>query len=279
MTNASFDYNDWADKIFTYINGKMTPADSTEFEAQMAQIPELQDAVDFDIMLKKQAQEHFYQEYINANWDDIMGNAPSDNVDNKTKGKDAKDIKAAFNTAKYPLSIKGILGGLSVLILLVSVYFMYQNQAKKTKLSHIESLQDIWFAPISFETDNLNDTVKSLYRNGLYEQAELIFVETDTFINKNEPVGAYGLYRAINALTIKPPKTDLAFEILKTRYALGELSFKSEVTKWFLIKVYLQKKDYTKARLMLKEMTPEEIKKIPNAEQYSREILDLLKDL
>lgn len=280
MTNSSFNYNDWADKICAYISSKMTDIDRQEFEVQMAQIPELQEAVDFDTLLKKQAQEHFYEEYINTNWDDIMSDVSSENTDNKTPEKPTTNIDTPpTNPVKPPLSIKGILGGLGVLALLVSAYFIYQNQAKNAKLSRIEQLQDVWFAPITFENDNIQEKATDMFKNGLYEQAETVFFEADTIKNKNDDVGAYGLYRAMNALTIKPPKSDLAFKILEKRYNKGNLPFKPEVTKWFLIKVYLQKKDYANAQLMLEKMTQEDLSKIPNAKQYSSEILDLLKDL
>ena len=82
-------------------------------------------------------------------------------------------------------------------------------------------------------------------------EAETLFTQNETKQVNN--FGPRGLYRAINALMIKPPKTDMAIGILETRYE-DKNTFRYDAVEWYLAMAYLQKEDYKKAKSILENM-------------------------
>ena len=276
MTTPPFNYDDWEDKIIAYVSGKMADADRQKFESQMAEMPELQEAVAFDALMKKQADNHFMTQYFNTNWDDIVKDIiPEEAETAKEREAEALNSEAQplATSPKYPLSIKAILGGLGIVLLAFVGYFMYQNQVKPSKETRIENAMQTLFPPLPFDAEgtNLIDEAIDLYRVNKFEEAEVLFAQKDSTMRKNED-DAYGLYRAVNALMLRPPKTDIAYQILRNRYSFGGNSFKSNDVEWYLVLAYLQKKDYDNAKKILRNITNQTYE--PNA----RKILNILEE-
>lgn len=267
MNTSSFNYEDWEERIIAYLNNKMIDADRQLFEASMSEIPELQEAVEFDAMLKSQADEHFLTEYVKANWEDIIGDNPSkDNVKEPDCIPDSD-----FSKSPTPLSTKGILNGLGIIIVVVSVlFFVYQYFSKPSLEKRLEEVMTEFFPPLQVDrTTDLNDEALNLYSKGNYKDAEQLFLKSDKS-NRNED-GAYGLYRAINALMINPPNTIIALDILKKRKKAGDYTFNEEAVSWYLVLAHLKQKDYENAKIVLRD--------IPTTSEYFGNALKLLKIL
>lgn len=267
MNTPSFNYEDWEERIIAYLNNKMTDADLQAFEKSMAEMPELQEAVEFDAMLKSQADEHFLTEYVKANWEDIMGDTLQNDITQQPKVKPNLDLTKSPN----PLSIKAFLKGLGIIVVVASVlFFAYQYFSKPSLEKRLEEVMTDFFPPLEVErTTDLNDEALKLYSKGNYKDAEQLFLKTDSS-TRNED-GAYGLYRAINALMINPPNTAIALDILKKRKQAGDYTFNDNAVPWYLVLAYLKRKDYENAKVVLRD--------IPTTSEYSDNAVKLLKIL
>jgi Tfp pilus assembly protein PilE len=276
MAIPSFNYDDWQDKIFAYINKKMSDSDRQAFEVQMNENAELREAVTFDMILNEEAEIHFLAEYAQANWSHELTDASSDNKNEGENTSESTPNQAITpkSVTTYPLSIKAILGILAVVVILGFGYFIYKSRLNQAKITELERIEQTLFPHIVIDATTAKDTAISLYNSKQFEAAERFFIQQD-MTNKNEN-GAYGLSRALNALFLDDKsKTDLALKILKPRYEAGDTKFEYEIIEWYLVKAYLQKGDYEAAKEIVKKIA----KKIDTKTKYvsdAREILSVL---
>jgi hypothetical protein len=258
MTSSSFNYEDWQEKILAYINKKMDESERETFERNMAQTPELREAVEFDSMLKHKAQTHFLEKYMEANWDDLMKEAFSDEKSEDTSNQEPSQSIPPKTTNSYPLSIKWLLGILTTVAIITSFYFYYQYQQKQEILALIGTYEKDFFPHLNYTERNYPDNAINEYDKGkedktYYLKAEKLFEQEDKIPQKIEnPI--YSIYRSVNALMLPIPKTDLAISILEKRHNSGNEAYKSAAVMWYLVKGYLQKKEYSKAKLMLEKI-------------------------
>jgi hypothetical protein len=250
MTTDNFDYDEWEDRISAYLSDKMTDADRIEFERNMSISNDLKEAVAFDMAIKKRANEYHLFEHIKPHLDDFV-------KENALK----EDTKTDENTKppqnKYPLSIKLFLNGLGLVLLIIISYWAFNNYQKSENQKYLMAK---WLdnAPLAYENTNLqqyqtgSDSLAIIaYKAKQYEEAEKLFMQNDT--KQINDFGPRGLYRAINALMIKPPKTDLAIDILMVRYE-NKNTFRYDAVEWYLAMAYLQKEDYKKAKNILENI-------------------------
>jgi tetratricopeptide (TPR) repeat protein len=280
MTTSPFNYDDWDEQISAYLSGKMTEVTRQKFESDMAQIPELKEAVKLDALLKKQGDKQLFTAYIKANWDDLMADTPLKDANKKAVDNTVKHPEKPANNT--PLSIKGFLWAFGFVLLSVLGYFIYQNKVKNDKIAQLETLEKESFTHLKFEDTALKGEVFNLYEkrtSETYEQAEKIFMQSDAIKGKNEDK-VYGLYRAINALMLQKPKTDFATSILENLLTFDDDAFKLYEVKWYLAKAYLQKKDFTKARELLEKIqnSPEQFTEKPEYPTEAHKILNILND-
>jgi hypothetical protein len=275
MTTPSFNYNDWQERITAYISQKMNDTDRQVFEAHMTEIAELKQAVALDSMLKRKGEVIFLAEYAKANFGDFMDGDSPESTGEKTPETPLKEIYVPKSPGFTPLSIKGILGSLGIVFLSIVGYFGFQYQAKQAKKAELMRIEKEWFPHLAFngQFTNLKDSAVQLYNDTLYEQAEILFLKNDAANISHD--GPYGFYRAINALMLNPPKTDLALAILKVRLPLNEKqTFEIQDVRWYMVLAYLQKQNYKAAKEVL-VMIPQGSKYENNA----RKLILLLYDL
>jgi hypothetical protein len=250
MTSDNFDYDEWEDRINAYLTDKMTDADRIEFEQNMSINNDLKEAVAFDKAVKKRATEYHLFEHIKPQLDDF--------VKEKTQPDDDKiEENKQSPQSKYPLSIKQFLGSLGLILLIVIGYWAFNNYQKSENHKYIMTK---WLnnEPLAYNNTNLQqfqvgaDSLAIIaYTAKQFAEAEQFFMQNDT--KQSNDFGPRGLYRAINALMIKPPKTDLAIGILEARYD-NKNTFRYDAIEWYLAMAYLQKEDYKKAKNILENM-------------------------
>lgn len=269
MTTNNFDYDEWEDRISAYLHQKMEEADRLQFEADMTNMPDLKAAVEFDKALNQRATEYHLLQHLKPQ------------LDNYIKDKFPEDTPTSENIEtpepsieKYPLSIKRILGALILMSLIgvsVIIFNRYQNQEKYSQIA------TKWLSSAALKYDNTNfadfQTGKDsmaiqAYMQGHYDEAETFFIQNDS--KDNNAFGPRGLYRAINALLIQPPKTDKAIEILSARYE-NKNTFRYEAVEWYLALAYLQKKDADAAKKVLEG--------ISKGSEYATKASEILKSL
>jgi hypothetical protein len=249
MTTDSnnFDFDDWEDRINDYLKGKLTDAERTQFEAALSNSTDLQEAVAFEKALNQQATEHFLFQHLKPKMDDfVKNNLPDDDTDTPTPDTQ--------NPTKGPLSIKSLLGAL-LLILMVCVGVYVFNRYQKTKI--YDQITATWLtnAPLPYDNTNLanfqtgqDSLAIQAYIKGDYTKAESFFSQNDA--KQTNAFGPRGLYRAVNALMILPPKTDKAIEILSFRND-NPNTFRHDAVEWYLALAFLQKKDVVAAKRIL----------------------------
>jgi hypothetical protein len=267
MTTDNFDYDEWEDRINAYLTDKMTDADRIEFEQNMSINNDLKEAVAFDKAVKKRATEYHLFEHIKPHLDDFVKEKTLPDNDKKEENKKSPQ-------SKYPFSIKQFLSGLGLVLLSVIGYWAFNNYQKSENQKYIMAK---WLdnAPLAYDNTNLqqyqtgSDSLAIIvYEAKQFEEAEKLFIQNDT--KQVNDFGPRGLYRAINALMIKPPKTDLAIEILVARYD-NKNTFRFDVVEWYLAMAYLQKEDYKKAKNILEN--------IDKQSEYANQAVELLRFL
>lgn len=250
MTTDNFDYDEWEDSINAYLTDKMTHADRIEFERNMSINNDLKEAVAFDKAVKKRATEYHLFQHIKPHLNDF--------VKEKTTTDDTKtEENTQPSQSGGPLSIKLFLSGLGLVFLVLIGYWAFNSYQKSENQKYII---EKWLdnAPLPYDNTNLQqfqtgaDSLAIIaYKAGQYMEAETLFTQNETKQVNN--FGPRGLYRAINALMIKPPKTDMAIGILETRYE-DKNTFRYDAVEWYLAMAYLQKEDYKKAKSILENM-------------------------
>lgn len=270
MTTNNFDYDEWEDRISAYLNQKMSDADRLQFEADMTNIPDLKDAVEFDKALNQRATEHHLFQHLKPQLDHyIKEKFP----DNPIRPENIETPKPPIGSS-YPLSKKLFLSVLSLIVLIaISVIAFNRYQ----KLENYNQIAIKWLSntPLPYDNTNLanfqtgkDSMAIQAYMQGHYAEAEAFFSQND--VKENNAFGPRGLYRAINALMIQPPKTDKAIEILSARYE-NKNTFRHEAVEWYLALAYLQKKDADAAEKILAGISKES--------EYAAKANEILKDL
>lgn len=269
MTTNNFDYDEWEDQINDYLNQKMSDADRLQFEADMANIPDLKDAVEFDKALNQRATEHHLLQHLKPQLDNyIRDKFP----DNSVQPKSIETSKPPVSS--YPLSIKRFLGVLSLMAFIgisVIIFNRYQKQGNYNQIA----AKWLSNAPLVYDNTNFanfqtgkDSRAIQAYRQGHYAEAESYFSQND--VKENNAFGPRGLYRAINALMIQPPNTDKAIEILSARYE-NKNTFRYEAVEWYLALAYLQKEDINAAKKILEGISIES--------EYATKANEILKEL
>ena len=257
MATDNFDYEAWEDKITAYLNGSMSPEDHAVFEKNMAENTDLAEAVSFDKTLNQQAKANLLFQHLVPQMNDFV-------IENKLESKPT--------SPRTPLSIKTILGGLSLILLVIlGGFWVYQAQrsAKYATIVQKWTLTD----PMPyvgndtlFRTDATAEAIKA-YQRGNYQQAETYFLQDDSRENNQQNSR---LYRAITAIMVQPPNTDKAIQLLEERYGDNQ-RFGYQAIEWYLALAYLQKKDVAKAFKILKE--------IPNNSEYASKAKAMMDEL
>ena len=258
----NFEYEDWEAKISAYLKDTMPLQDRLDFEKNMSENPSLKEAVEFDKALNQQAQAHLLFKHLTPHLEDFI-------AENKLDEQQSSPLP---KSPRYPLSIKTILGGLSLVLLLVLgilSIFTYQKDKKYTQIIHKWTMAD----PLPyigndtlFQNNATSEAVKA-YQRGDYKQAEMFFLQNDSPEKDQQNAR---LYRAVTALLTQPPNTDKAIQILEVRYG-DKRRFGYEAIEWYLALAYLQKKDNEKALKVLNN--------IPKDSDYTQKAQSLMQEL
>ena len=257
MVDNDFDFDEWEDRINAYLNNKMTVADRTQFEQAMGEIEGLKEAVDFEAALTQKATEYQLFEHLKPKIEAYI----EEKGFKKTENPKPEPIKG-------PLSIKGILGILGVILVGVLAWFGYNSIQKSNSQTQLRTqlqteLVTKWLTnqPLAYENTNLaafqtgsDSAALAFYKLGKYSEAEALFKQNDS--KEVNSSGPRGLYRAVNALMINPPNPKITIELLESRYA-NKNTFKYEAVAWYLALAYLQNGDFERSKQILKDITPE----------------------
>ena len=265
MVDNDFDFDEWEDRINAYLNNKMTVADRAQFERAMGEVEGLKEAVDFEAALTEKATEHQLFEHLKPKMEAYIEQKGLKNTENSKP-----------EPIKGPLSIKGILGILGVVLVGILAWFGYSSVQKS---SEQKALITKWLLnqPLAYENTNLavfqtgsDSAALAFYKLGKYTEAEALFKQNDS---KDVNIsGPRGLYRAVNALMTNPPNPKMAIELLESRYA-NRNTFRYEAVAWYLALAYLQNGDFEKSKQVLKDITAES-EYFNNAQTLMRELED-----
>ena len=176
--------------------------------------------------------------------------------------------------SSYPLSKKLFFAVLS-LIVLIAISVIAFNRYQKSENYNQIAIKWLSNTPLPYDNTNFanfqtgKDSIAiQAYMQGHYAEAEAFFSQNDA--KENNAFGPRGLYRAINALLIHPPKTDKAIEILSARYE-NKNTFRYEAVEWYLALAYLQKKDADAAKKILEGISKQS-EYAPNAAEILEEL-------
>lgn len=247
---TDFDYEDWEDRIDAYLNAKMTDAERIEFESVMSNNVDLKAAVAFERTLKQRATDHFLFQHLKPQMEDFVKEKfPNLEVENGDRVNVPRPIG--------PLSIKGIFGVFSLVVVVILGVFLFNRYQKQAVYDKIITN---WLtnAPLPYDNTNFanfqigaDSLAIQAYIQGDYAKADTYFSQNDG--QQNNAFGARGLYRAINALLVQPPKTDKAIAILSNRMD-NDNSFRHDAVEWYLALAYVQKHDIAAAKKVLEGM-------------------------
>ncbi len=277
MPTSPFNYDDWEERIFAYVSGDMPDVERKDFEALMAQIPELQEAVEFDTLLKEKADTHFLSEYIKANWSEYMDDKSSgkNNTPDKPLNDNISHVPAP-PTVSFPI-MKGLIWGLGILVVGSIGYFMYQTQKAQAREARIESFVKDNFPHLVYSNTTMDDdSAVTLYKAKRYAEAETLFIQKDTKGIMN-PSPAYALYRAYNALFLEPPHTEIGLKILENLYKDKD-GYQVEDAEWYLILAYLQKKKYIEANIILQNIFNRDLPQTKERFENAQELMNVLQN-
>ena len=270
MTTNNFDYDEWEDRISAYLNQKMSDADRLQFEENIANIPDLKEAVEFDKALNQRATEHHLFQHLKPQLDNyIKEKFP----DNPIQPENIETYKPPTGSS-YPLSKKLFFGILS-LIALIAVSVIAFNRYQKSENYNQMAIKWLSNTPLPYDNTNFanfqtgkDSLAIQAYIQGNFADAEAFFSQND--VKENNAFGPRGLYRAINALMVQPSKTDKAIEILSVRYE-NKNTFRYDAVEWYLALAYLQKKDADSAKKILESISKES--------EYAAKANEILKEL
>ena len=243
MTDNEFDYDDWEDRIGDYLNNKLTDTDRQQFELDMAQVEGLKDAVEFDSVLKNQAKEQALFQHLKPKIDTYI-------QDNIVKNEEIdKSV-----TPKHSLSMTQIFGILGLILFSILGVLLFKRIQKTNTQSELISK---WLTnkPIAYENTNLaafqtgaDSAAIEAYKTRKYAEAEAFFRQND--VKGANEFGPRGLYRAINAMMVKPPNTTIAIQILENRFQ-NKNTFQYDAVAWYLALAYVQNKDFKASKKVL----------------------------
>ncbi len=256
MTTNNFEYEDWEDRINDYLKGKMTDAERIQFEAAVSNSTDLQEAVAFEKALTNRATEHFLYQHLKPKMDDFVKENLSDDEPKNTKPENGPlSINRISDMIDHIrgkiISPVGLFLFLGLLVIGVWVFNRYQKSAVYDQMM----VQWLTNAPLPYDNTNLanfqtgaDSLAIQAYIQGDYVKAEAYFVQNDA--KTQNTFGPRGLYRAVNALMVQPPKTDKAIEILSFRKG-NPSTFRHDAVEWYLALAYLQKHDVATAKKIL----------------------------
>lgn len=256
IEQTDFDYEDWEDSINAYLNAEMTDAERVAFERVMSNNADLKDAVDFESALTQRATDHFLFQHLKPKMKDFVNenfpNSEKENAGNSEK-ENVENIDAP--TKKGPLSIKGISVIFSVILTLFVAFFLFNRYQKQ---ANYDKIMANWLtnAPLPYDNTNFANFQAGADSLAIQAYAQGDYATADTYFSQNDgqqdnAFGPRGLYRAVNALLIQPPKTDKAIKILSNRME-NENSFLHDAVAWYLALAYVQKHDIEAAKKALK---------------------------
>lgn len=226
-----FQYSEWETQIEAYLYNKMTPADRLQFEQLMQQNPDLKAAVGFDQILKQKAEIVALTQYAHRNWD-------------------------ALNQAQQSHATQWMRYKWFGLIVILSLGFWagsrYLTQRPIQNWLAL-NLQPLELVDEAFHAEGTELLALKAYQSRQFEVAEALFTQEDSLKNIKSFMR---LYRAINALCVKPPQTHQAIPILEGFYR-NQTPFKSESVQWYLMLAYLQQREWEKARKVAAQIPAE----------------------
>jgi hypothetical protein len=239
-----FDYEKWEQPIAAYIHGRLSDTDRQAFEQELAQNEDLKAALEFDQLLQKAATTLLLAEAAQ------LTSVPPRQVPRQSNG----------GLSRYWFGIVGSL------VLIGAIWFWgggstyWAQRAAQNWLT--VNLQPLELR--DFNADGNELLALQAYQQNQFEKAEQWFSQDDSPA-KNQ--NAIRLYRAINALCVKPPQTEKAISILEVRYEHRSPPYKLEAVEWYLLLGYAQK-GHWEAALKVAKRIPKESAYFEQAQQF-----------
>lgn len=235
------------EQIDAYLNGRLSEADRSAFETQIAQDPQLAE----EVALQQEATQLLLADRQRA------FKAQLKEVAAKSKSAPVLEMKEAPVVSLWQQNWVRIAAAVALLVGLGFILW-----PKSTAASYPQ-MAEAYFEPYpdrlqirSGDDDSLTLVQEALlaYNQKDYETV----VNTLANLQADDPQYLLGqLYRANAYLAMSPPQPTPAIEILKGVYAL-EQSAISEITAWYLALAYLKADDGPNAQKVLQGIAKDE---------------------